>query len=128
MEQRGSGIRRMRDAMLNHGLEAPRFDLRDGYFRVTLVGPGDNLDRIVAPESATGGIPPSVEAQLNARQKQIMLQVQTEGSVTSGWCRKTFGVTYDTAYRDLSDLVDRGILVQLGKGRSTRYELDVEAR
>jgi len=64
-----------------------------------------------------------VEAQLNDRQKQIMVEVQAEGKVTSGWCRKTFGVTYDTAYRDLSDLADRGILVQRGKGRATRYEL-----
>lgn len=121
MEQRGSGIRRMHDAMLNHGLEAPRFDLRDGYFRVTLIGPGDNLDRIVAPESVTGGIPPAVEAQLNDRQKQIMAHVQSEGYVTSGWCRKAFGMAYQTVYRDLTGLLKAGLVEQTGSGRSTRY-------
>ena len=35
MEQRGTGFARMRDAMLNHGLDAPGFTEQDGYFRVT---------------------------------------------------------------------------------------------
>ena len=43
--------------------------------------------------------------------------------VTSGWCRKTFEVTYNTAYRDPSALAQRGLLVQVGKGRATRYQL-----
>jgi hypothetical protein len=30
-----------------------------------------------------------------------------QGAVTSGWCRKTFDVTYDSANRDLLDLVER---------------------
>ncbi len=41
-------------------------------------------------------------------------------------CRNTFGVTYNTAYRDLSDLVERGLLVQRGKGRATRYEINTD--
>jgi len=73
-------------------------------------------------------VPPSVEAQLNERQKQIMIQVQKEGEVTSGWCRKAFEVSYNTTYRDLSDLVNKGLLIQRGQGRATRYELNVERR
>jgi len=57
-----------------------------------------------------------------------MILVQREGMVTSGWCRDTFGVTYNTAYRDLSGLVDKGLLVQRGQGRATRYELNVEGQ
>jgi predicted HTH transcriptional regulator len=66
-------------------------------------------------------VPPSVEAQLNDRQKQIMVEVQTKGSVTSGWCRKTFGVAYQSVYRDLTGLVKAGLLTPTGSGRSTRY-------
>ncbi|MEE4354795.1 MAG: ATP-binding protein [Desulfatiglans sp.] len=123
MEQRGTGFERIRAAMQDHGLSAHKLDQRDGYFKVILPGPDGDFDRLRTPADVQGLIPPSVESRLNDRQKQIMVQVQTEGSVTSGWCRKTFGVTYNTAYLDLSNLVDRGLLVQRGKGRGTRYEL-----
>ena len=49
MEQRGSGLARMRDAMLNHGLDAPTFTEQDGYFVVTFPGPNGNYDRIKTP-------------------------------------------------------------------------------
>lgn len=126
MEQRGTGFERMRAAMQDHGLSDFILEQRDGYFKVILSGPDGNFERLRTPSDARGVVPPSVEAQLNQRQKQIMIQVQQEGMVTSGWCRKAFGVTYNTTYRDLSDLVNRGLLVRQGKGRATRYELNIE--
>ncbi len=123
MEQRGSGFARMRDAMLNHGLDVPTFAEQDGYFVVTFPGPNGNYERLKVAEGTPGLVSPAVEAQLNDRQKAIMVEAQKAGSVTSGWCRKRFGVTYNTAYLDLSDLVERKLLVQAGKGRATRYQL-----
>ena len=38
MEQRGSGFARMRDTMLDHGLDAPFYAQQDGYFVVTFHG------------------------------------------------------------------------------------------
>jgi len=121
MEQRGSGFARMRDAMLNHGLDAPTFAEQDGYFVVTFQGPNGNYDRIKTPESAARLIPPAVEAQLNDRQKAIIVEVQKTGSVTSGWCRKHLPVVYDTIRRDLLGLVELGLLQPEGRGRSARY-------
>jgi len=79
--------------------------------------------RLRVPHDAAGVVTPAVEAQLNDRQKKIMLEVQQSGFVTSGWCRQTFEVTYDTANRDLIDLAKRGLVVREGRGRSTRYKL-----
>jgi len=93
-----------------------------------LPGPDGNFDRLRTPSDAKGLVPPSVEVQLNQRQKEIMIRVQQEGLETSGWCRKTFGVTYNTAYRDLSDIVVRGLLIQRGKGRATRYEINFQRK
>ena len=59
------------------------------------------------------------------RLQEIIFQELTKGAVTSGWCRKTFDVTYDTALRDLSTLVEMGLLARVGSGRTTRYELKV---
>jgi predicted HTH transcriptional regulator len=123
MEQRGSGFARMRDAMLNHGLDVPIYAQQDGYFVATFQGPNGNYERLALPEGAGGFITPAVEAQLNERQKKIMVQVQREGAVTSGWCRKTFDVTYDTANRDLLDLVERKLLIKSGQGRATHFRL-----
>ena len=122
LEERGRGFRRMRDQMLNHGLDQPLLGTDTGYFQVTFPGPGDNLDRIRVPETRLA-VTPAVEAQLNDRQKRILARVLESGSVTSGWCLKEFGVVYNTAYRDLDALVHLGLLKQEGGGRGTRYTL-----
>lgn len=123
MEQRGTGFARMRDAMLNHGLEEPVIAQQDGFFVVILPGPAGNHDRIRTPENAVGVVTPAVEAQLNERQRTIVARVLEKGSVTSGWCRKEFGITYDTANRDLRTLMDFGILERKSSGPGTRYEI-----
>jgi len=46
MEQRGTGFFRMRDAMLNHGLNEPKIDQQDGFFVITLPGPAGNFNQI----------------------------------------------------------------------------------
>jgi len=121
MEQRGSGFARMRDAMLNHGLEEPQIGEQDGFFVVTFPGPAGDYKKIKAPAVAAGPVTPAVEAQLNDRQKKIMREVQKAGFVTSGWCRKRFGVAYLTVNRDLKGLVALELLDVTGQGRSTRY-------
>ncbi len=123
IEERGSGFGRMKEMMRDHGLDQPRIGTNSGCFGVTFPGPGDNIDRIQVPaELAKPNIEPSIEARLGERQRQIMEQVHVNSSVTTGWCRKQFGVSYDTAQRDLRELIDLGLLQKIGKGRSTRYE------
>jgi predicted HTH transcriptional regulator len=127
MEQRGSGFARMRDAMLNHGLDAPVFAEQDGFFVVTFPGPSGDYDRLKLPEGATGLITPAIEAQLNPRQKKIMVEAQKSGFVTSGWCRKSFDVTYDTANRDLLELARLKLLKRQGAGRTSRFVIPLES-
>ncbi len=122
IEERGSGFRRMRDQMIDHGLEDFLLGEDTGYFQITFKGPGNNISRLRIPETAKKKtVAPSIEEKLNKREKQIITQVLKEGFVTSGWCRKRFNIAYDTAQRDLSELVEFGILEQVGHGRSTKY-------
>ncbi len=123
MEQRGSGFARMQEAMLNHGLDAHKLSEEDGYFVVTLSGPAGNYDRLKVPADAAGLVTPVVEEQLNERQKKILIEVQKSGYITSGWCQKRFEVVRDTANRDLTALVQIGLLNAVGKGRGARYVL-----
>ncbi len=123
IEERGSGFRRMREQMLNHGLEPPLIGTDTGYFQVSFPGPGENLDRLRIPVGSGTGLLPAQEEKLNARQLKILEEAVLRQSVTSGWCRKTFGVAYDTANRDLLEMVELGLLRREGKGRGTRFVL-----
>ncbi len=128
IEERGSGFRRMRDQMLDHGLDQPLLGTDTGYFQITFQGPGENVKRLRVPaDGAVKIVPPSVEEKLNDRQKKILTQLFNEGSVTSGWCRKNLPVVYDTIRRDLLNLVGLGIIKSQGQGRSTRYVLKKNA-
>jgi predicted HTH transcriptional regulator len=120
IEERGSGFRRMRDQMLDHGLGQPIIGSDTGYFQVTFPGPGENIDHIRVPEKQLL-VTPAVEAKLNERQREILAYVLTEGTVTNRWCRARFNVVYNTAYRDLQGLVDLGLIEPVGSGRSTKY-------
>ena len=122
MEQRGSGFARMREAMLDHGLETPSFTEQDGYFVVTFPGPNGSYERLKVSSEARGLIAPSIEAQLNERQRKILEQAQRTGAVTNKWVQETLAVVRDTAFRDLQGLVDLKLLHVVGGGRSTRYE------
>lgn len=122
IEERGSGFRRMRDQMLDHGLDQPLLGTDTGYFQVTFPGPGDNLDRLLVPETQLR-VTPAIEAQLNDRQRKILQWLAEGQELTSRQCEAEFGVTRPITASDFGKLVDLGLAEKLGGGRSTRYRL-----
>ena len=120
IEERGSGFRRMRDQMLDHGLDQPLLGTDTGYFQITFPGPGENIERLRVPQGRRL-VTPAVEAQLNERQRKILAHALKSGSVTTGWCMEMLGVVRDTAHRDLVGLVELDLLVRKGSGRGARY-------
>lgn len=124
MEQRGSGLARMRATMLNHGLDEPEFDIMDGYFQLTLLGPGENLKRLrVPPTKVAELIPPAVEQSLNDRQKQMVALLIRGEELTNRKCQELFKVTAPTVAADFQVLKKVGLARKKGKGRSTCYVL-----
>ncbi|MBU4201402.1 MAG: helix-turn-helix domain-containing protein [Verrucomicrobia bacterium] len=120
IEERGSGFRRMRDQMLNHGLEQPLLGSDSGYFQVTFPGPGENIDRIRIPEGRLT-VTPAIEARLNERQKKMVARLVSGDKLTSRICEREFGVTRDTTSRDFAFLMELGLAERQGRGRSTSY-------
>jgi len=86
MDQRGGGIKRMKAAMLNHGLYEPGYDLTQGFFRVTLPGPADDLDQLRVPAGVGAGIAPAVEEQLTDRQRDILTRLTAGEKIASARC------------------------------------------
>ena len=120
IEERGSGFRRMRDQMLNHGLDQPLLGTDTGYFQVTFPGPGENLDRIRVPEARLT-VTPAIEAQLNERQRKMLQRLAQAHELTSRACEAEFGVTRPVTASDFGKLVALGLAEKIGGGRSTRY-------
>jgi predicted HTH transcriptional regulator len=123
MEQRGSGFARMRDAMLNHGLDAPTFAEQDGFFVVTFLGPNSNYDRIKIPSHVSLLVPASVESQLSNRQRSMAAILAKGESLTSKVCQQKFKVSGPAIYADFQTLIRLGVAKRIGAGRSTRYVL-----
>ena len=123
IEERGSGFRRMRDQMLNHGLDQPLLGTDTGYFQVTFPGPGDDVDRIRVPETRLV-VTPAVEGQLSKRQKNMVSRLIEGEELTNRRCQKLYRISPQAVYEDFQKLVGLGIIHKVGSGRSTRYELN----
>ena len=118
IERLGTGIRRMALAMEAHGLPRPHFEEMASEFRVTLMGPGE---RFMAEAGEL-----SIWAKgLNERQVEAMLYVGEHVRITNREYQSLFGVSYDTAHRDLRELSDKGLVKRQGKGRATYYVLAI---
>jgi predicted HTH transcriptional regulator len=118
MEERGTGILRMKAAMLGHGLDEPKLSVDEDYFVVTLPGPGDDLGRIRVPSNQDN----QVIEQLSERQQKIVQQAVMAGSVTASWCVENLQVSRNTAFLDIDHLTKIKYLRKIGTGRGTKYE------
>ncbi|MBU0573977.1 MAG: hypothetical protein KKH83_05830, partial [Candidatus Margulisbacteria bacterium] len=58
---------------------------------------------------------------LNKRQKRSLQFTAEHGSITNREFRQAFGVSHKTAHIELTMLVEKGMIISQGLGRSTRY-------
>ncbi len=114
IERLGTGVRRMAADMEAHGLPRPRFEEVGSEFRVTLLGPGEHF------MAEVGELPPWAEG-LHQRQVEAVLYAGEHGRITTAEYGDLVEVSDVTAYRDLNDLCEKGLLVRRGKGRGTHY-------
>jgi len=121
MEERGTGIRRMRRAMLDHGLELPHVEVDEDRFVLTLPGPGDDLGRIKAPAATSEDLPKSVREELNQRQIAILKRLAAGEELTSALMQRDFSVTRETVARDMATLIELKLARKTGRARATRY-------
>lgn len=63
------------------------------------------------------------ELDINDRQMEAVIYLKTAGKISNGKYQELFGVARNTASRDLSGLVEKGILASNGKGAGAFYIL-----
>jgi predicted HTH transcriptional regulator len=115
IEEKGSGLGRVRDAMISHGLRPPVFDFADGYFVVTLPGQEQLW--------SSTRLAPGLLAKLGRQEQKIVNLVMTRGRLSASECAKKLDVDVATARRHLKKLVDRGVLETRGSGPQLAYHL-----
>ena len=118
IDKLGTGIKRMKEMMKEHGLEEPEFEELDEVFKVTLYGPGEEILELI-PEKEGEDLR---EKGLNERQIEALRLMVNEGkSLTNKEYRQKFDISRQTATRDLTELEEKDFVVGKGKGRSKHY-------
>jgi len=111
IEKAGSGTLDMIDRCDEAGLPSPDFEERAGQFVTTIW-------RDWLTEDVVAGL------DLNARQQKDVVQLKTVGQIGNTQYQKLLGVAKRTAYRDLMDLVEKGVVEKVGTtGKGTIYVL-----
>ncbi|MGA9350002.1 MAG: helix-turn-helix domain-containing protein [Anaerolineae bacterium] len=117
IERLGYGIDRMIKLMRDYGLPAPRFQETAGGFRVTLYGYGEGL---VSEEEID--LSRWSHLDLNERQEKALTYLLEKGRITNREYQELCpDVSSETIRRDLADLVNKNVLLKIGRKRATYY-------
>lgn len=119
MEQYGTGVAKMRVLMEEHGLQPPRFEKQGPIFKVTFYGPGDRILDLVADPTERVDLR---TLGLNERQIEAIRMLRNEGkAISNAEYRNMFGVSDRTALRDLTAMIDLGLIRRIGNGPQSFY-------
>lgn len=119
IEKLGSGLKRMEELMLIHGLKKPEYEATLAHFKVTFFGPQDKLFEMVKPIRELS----LKDLGLNDRQVKALKHLQKNLKITAQEFVKIFKVDRKTAQRDLKELTKKGFITKTGKGKKTEYAL-----
>ena len=112
IEKYGSGIYFMKDMCKDWGISEPEFILSQGQTKVVFKSAGKG---ILIQELRRLGI------EFNQRQIKGLEYLLLYGKLSTKIYCQLNQVVPDTANRDLNDLLEKGIIKRLGKGRTAHY-------
>ncbi len=118
MQKIGSGMERMRIVCDEQNCPYPEVDYTDTHFYLNFKPSREYLKMSEVEK-------PKVEweNELNERQKKAIDFVREKGKITNSDYRNLCNVGWDTAHRDLHELVERNVLIREGSGRGTYYRM-----
>jgi ATP-dependent DNA helicase RecG len=113
-EERGLGIKSLRDRAVQSGLPLPRYAWEDPYLVLSIL-------RSAAASVAI--LPPQALESLGDRAKKGWEWASRREVITVAAYSLAMNITERTAQRDIAGFVDMGLLRKTGSGRSTAYHL-----
>jgi ATP-dependent DNA helicase RecG len=115
-EKMGSGIGRMNRWMLEKGLEKPRIDVSENFFEIDFYGKGESPIEYKEINYRA--------YNLNERQTKALKYLEGKGRLTIKEYQKFCqGVNRKTLIRDLSSLMEKGLIKREGEKRGVKYLL-----
>jgi len=124
MEEMGTGVARMKRAMLDHGLQPPQYSFRDHHFVVTFRGPGESLTKLrIQKARPVFDVQPSVVELLTPNQKTILRELLARNQVEVRSLVAALKVTEQSVRKDLAKLNKLGLVEKRGAARATYYVL-----
>lgn len=119
IEKLGSGLKRMDEFMLSHGLQKPVIEVNKVFFKVSFFGPKEKILELVKPSNEID----LRNLGLNERQIRALNFLQKKGGLARHELEVFLGTTKRTAIRDLNDLISRGFIKKESKSKKTFYTL-----
>jgi ATP-dependent DNA helicase RecG len=110
IERYGSGIQRILTSFADAGLPEPEF--QTDVWGLTL-----RMQKDIFTEEYLA------QMGLNERQLQVIPSLRKQGSISNREYQDLVSVSTRTALYDLTTLVNKGVLVRIGSGKSSRYAL-----
>jgi len=107
IENWGTGTERIISFCLDNGLPEPIFEIKSGSLVVTI-----NKFKFV-----------DFEGELNERQRKALDYLKVNGKITNREYRELNNIQRAMTIKELNDLVNKGLIMALGKGPSTYYVL-----
>ncbi|MEW6742860.1 MAG: sigma 54-interacting transcriptional regulator [Planctomycetota bacterium] len=119
------------DKLFLHSWPGNVRELRNVIHRAAVLCQGDRIEAAsIQLEPARGSGTPAPgekvfggEPMLNERQRRLLRLLGEKGSVTNKEYFESVGVSRRTALRDLTDLMERGLIVRRGHRRASHYQL-----
>lgn len=124
MEEMGLGGVRMKQDMLDHGLQSPEYSYRDQQFVVTFRGPGKSLAKL-KPQNARPvfEVQTSVIETLTPNQKTILRELLAKNQAEVPKLAAALKVTEQSVRKDLAKLQKLKLVEKRGAARATYYVL-----
>jgi len=112
IEKYGSRIYMINELCEEWGIPKPEYELSEVETKVIFRSGGKAI--AISEIEKTG-------VELSERQKAGLKIIFEKGKTTNADYAKMFGISRNTATNDLSDLVEKGLIKRVGRGRGSYY-------
>ena len=114
IREMGEGLDRMFREMKESGLPKPEIQVNANHLTLTLKNA--EFGKFPKEEKVS-----EIEISLNERQKKALEYIKAKGKITNREYRNINNVGRVSSLKELTDMVTKGVLKPVGKGRSLRY-------
>lgn len=125
IEEQGDGLRRIVRESEAIGLRRPLFQYRDGHFQVTFFAPEDMLKLKSQGARPVFELKKDILEGLSETQKKIIKILMEESETNVPNLSKKLGLALPTIRKAIGVLRDKGLVMQRGKARETKYSLNL---